>query len=429
MAQTKFRSLPLRNAPARVDREQRVIYGVSAAQAVEALGHGIVLDAKTLEQIVELGNAAKNGIKSRFTHPGLSSDGMGKHLGRMKNFRVEGDKAVGDIHLADAASKAPDGDLAGYVMDLAEEDSAALGMSIVAGGYKAWTFDDGSEVEVNDWLESEDSEDEGYRPENATTTKPVFRVQELDAVDVVDEPAANRDGMFSQHLWGTNQLAENMFGEFDGLLKQVGMTPEQAWGYALKYFDARGVGLKGVDMAEKQEEPTTTVEEQVADNEQFAKLQADFNALQERLAAEAEAKAEAVQRAEQLAGALDTTNERIAKMETEARTARFRALSAGWAGEAAAHLTVLEALGEGTDAFNAYVTQQKALSEQIEAGALFSEVGKNPAEPTGALQKLEAEAQRIRGEQPSLTSAQAFDLALQRNPQLYSDYRAEMRGE
>src|SRR3990172_8997944 len=243
MAQTRFRSLPLRDNPARVDRTERVIYGVSAAQAVEALGHGMLLDAKTLQQIVDLGNKAKNGIKSRYTHPGLSSDGMGKHLGRMKNFRVEGDKAIGDLHLAESASKAPDGDLAGYVMDLAEEDSAAFGMSIVAAGARVWPLDDGTEITVDAYAEEDDA---GYRPKNATTPKPVLRVDALDAVDVVDEPAANRDGMFSSALWRTNTLAESMFGEFDTLLKQVGMTPEKAWGYALKYFDARGVDMKGM---------------------------------------------------------------------------------------------------------------------------------------------------------------------------------------
>ena len=60
-----------------VDREARMIHGVSVAQAVEALGHELVLDSVTLDQLVACGNARTRGVKSRFTHPGLSADGLG----------------------------------------------------------------------------------------------------------------------------------------------------------------------------------------------------------------------------------------------------------------------------------------------------------------------------------------------------------------
>ena len=130
-----LRTLPLRAQPAtRVDREGRVIYGVSVAQPVEALGHGMTLDARSIAAIVEHGNAARNGVKSRFAHPGLSSDGLGKYLGRMRDFRQEGDKAVADLHLADSAFRTPEGDLGSYVMDMAENDADMFGMSVVIKG-------------------------------------------------------------------------------------------------------------------------------------------------------------------------------------------------------------------------------------------------------------------------------------------------------
>lgn len=128
--------------PARVDREQHVIYGVSAMQAVEALGHRLMVDAKSLEQFVTLANATAHGLKSRFTHPGLSADGLGKHLGRIRNFRVEGDKAVGDLYLSETAAKSPHGDLRAYVESLAAEDPEAFGMSVVVDGYGAWQLHD-----------------------------------------------------------------------------------------------------------------------------------------------------------------------------------------------------------------------------------------------------------------------------------------------
>lgn len=88
MTTTKFRSLPVITNGARVDRNDKVIYGVSTAQAVEALGHGMILDDTTIQQVVDFGNSAPKGVKSRFTHPGMSSDGLGK----VGSFSLSADK-------------------------------------------------------------------------------------------------------------------------------------------------------------------------------------------------------------------------------------------------------------------------------------------------------------------------------------------------
>lgn len=187
-----------------VDREAHVIYGVSAMQAVEALGHRLMIDQTSLEQFVDLANAAKNGLKSRFTHPGLSADGMGKLLGRMRHFRIEGDKAVGDLYLSETAARSPHGDLRAYVESLAEEDPEAFGMSVVVDGYGAWVLNDGRE-----------EEDAGYRPEGARDKYPTLRVTEAHAVDAVDEPAANRNGLFAAFARTTNELAAHVYGVLD----------------------------------------------------------------------------------------------------------------------------------------------------------------------------------------------------------------------
>ena len=426
MTKQRFRSLPLRDVPKQVDREGRVIYGVSAAQAVEALGHGMELDQKTIEQIVELGNKSKQGIKSRFTHPGLSSDGMGKHLGRMKNFRMEGDKAIADLHLAESASKAPDGDLAGYVMDLAEEDSAAFGMSVVIQAHQVWTLDDGTEVKAYDFW-GDDDDNQSQRPDNALTERPVVRVDSLDAVDVVDEPAANRDGMFSRALWGTNLKAEQMFGAFDDVLGEAGMTPAQAWSYALRYFEARQVDLKGMAMDEAVMEPTeqeTEVVDAVATDESADAqgdevTQEEMQSLQQELAAFKQREQDALAQAAQL-------QETVATMQREARAKRHQELARGWQGETAAHLTILEALGEGSEAFSAYKTLMSALSEQIEAGALFEEVGGNSREPMGgtAVERINKMAAK-RATETGISLADATKQVFQEHPELYDEYRAD----
>ena len=112
---------------------------------------------------------AKVGIKSRFTHPNESGDGLGHYLGRLRNFRRDGDQVRADLHFGAAAYKSPEGNLAEYVMDLAEEDPDAFGMSIVV---------------PRDYFYHEE-EDRLY-----------MRPTKLYAADVVDDPAAN-EGLFS----------------------------------------------------------------------------------------------------------------------------------------------------------------------------------------------------------------------------------------
>jgi hypothetical protein len=217
----------------RVDREQRTIFGVSLAQAVEALGHGGELDAVSLQQIVDLGNGKRAGVKSRYTHPGLSSDGMGKHLGWITNLRVEGDKAKGDLKLSEGAFKSPEGNLGEYVLEMAEKDPEAFGMSIVFSGERVWRLRDGSEVVVGD---------ADVDPEELASERPVFRIDALYACDAVDEPAANRDGLFGVgHMWGTNLDAAEAYREIDELLAHYNVPAEKAREFALRYFSWRGI--------------------------------------------------------------------------------------------------------------------------------------------------------------------------------------------
>ena len=204
-----------------INRETGTITGASAIQAVEALGHDLLVDQVMLTQVATLGNAAGK-VKSRFTHPGLCSDGMGKMLGHLTNWRVEGDKTVGDLQLIEAAANAPGmGDLRGYVLDLAEQAPQDFGLSIVFSGTPVWKLPDGSEIKVNDQSLRRAGPMGDYfaRPDKATTDKPFARAEQLFAADVVDEPAANRDGLFSAAFSGTTSAhAEQLFGWLDEAL-------------------------------------------------------------------------------------------------------------------------------------------------------------------------------------------------------------------
>ncbi len=233
----KFRLLSSPNGsstPARVDREKRVIYGVSLLQEGEALGHRMLVDQTMLKQCVDAVNATGgHGMKSRFTHPGMCDDGMGRQLGKIKNARVDGEKAVGDLHLADFASAAPDGDLATYVMDLADESPEDFGLSIAFDGSRAWKVpaDNGAFAEV--------VSDE--RPSNATTKFPFARITKLRAVDAVDEPAANRDGLFAAAFASTsNEAAAEAFDQLDAMRERMGLSIEKASDFLTRYLSARG---------------------------------------------------------------------------------------------------------------------------------------------------------------------------------------------
>jgi hypothetical protein len=124
------------NSEPQIDRDggtagAGLISGVSLATRGEALGHGMWMDLEAISQVATFANAGEAGLKSRFTHPGMSSDGLGRHLGRIQETEVMGDQAIGNLHLAMLSHNTPEGDLADYVMDLADEDPQAAGLSIV----------------------------------------------------------------------------------------------------------------------------------------------------------------------------------------------------------------------------------------------------------------------------------------------------------
>ena len=178
----------------RIDREggrydSGIIRDVAVITRGEALGHGVWIDATMLDQVVEAGNDQETGIKARFTHPGMSSDGLGKMLGRVQDFRVAGDQVLGDLHFSESSHKTPDGDLAEYVMLLTEEDASAAGLSIV--------FE--QDFDATEMFTDYNTDESGVfiSPDGMNADDlPHARLSQLRAADVVDEPAANPTGMF-----------------------------------------------------------------------------------------------------------------------------------------------------------------------------------------------------------------------------------------
>lgn len=175
-----------------------MISGVSLITTGEALGHEMWIDEVFIQQVAAA--VDEMGVKSRFTHPGMSSDGLGRLLGRITNATVIANQVVGQLHFAQSARKTPEGDLVDYVSTLVSEDPKAAGMSIVfAHDYEAeieFLLANGAQAEECDGDICVDTD--GFKSPDPLNTKnyPHCRLKELRATDLVDEPAANPEGMF-----------------------------------------------------------------------------------------------------------------------------------------------------------------------------------------------------------------------------------------
>jgi len=174
MRKDLFRADVARSGKVRIDREASVINGFAVVTKGVTKDSRGEFDDIALDSVVEFGNKAKAGIKSRFGHPNMSSTALGTFLGRVRNFRRDGDIVRADLHIDKTAFDTPDGDLAGYVINLAESDPEMFGASMVI----YW------EEEKREGLDA-----------NGNELPPFIRVTNLFSVDVVDDPAAN-NGLF-----------------------------------------------------------------------------------------------------------------------------------------------------------------------------------------------------------------------------------------
>lgn len=179
-----------------------IIRGVSLISRGEALGHGVWADKDFVRQAVEYASKHERGLKSRFKHPSMSADGTGNYLGRFHDARLsaDGTQAYADLHLDPAAHEAPNGDLANYVMKLAESDPGAFGMSIVFqyDGKAMSEFLAANQQETVDVIDGKEQKKRRFISPDELNTKnlPHARMSLLKAADAVDSPAANPNGLF-----------------------------------------------------------------------------------------------------------------------------------------------------------------------------------------------------------------------------------------
>lgn len=160
MQTAHFRSVAPLGHP-NVDRENGVIRDVSIITEGPARGHGVFCDRTTLEQVkAKAEERGAAGLAVKF-NPNTFDHGPGSIAGHFSNFRIDGTQLLADLHLD------PEYPSRGYLLSLAANQPGSFGLSI--------DFD-------------------MYGEEKGGET--FARCEKIDAVTVVDVPAAN-NGLFS----------------------------------------------------------------------------------------------------------------------------------------------------------------------------------------------------------------------------------------
>ena len=183
----------------RIDAENGIIRRVVLASVGEARGHGVSLEQEFIDDLVKYGSRhfGATGLKARFGHPSLSNETMGTQLGFYKNFEVDGESAVADLHLLDAANQSPTHPgMKDWVLKMAAEKPDHIMSSIVfrPGDYYQRELESRKKRKMKRAF----SEDRGaYWSNYDEALGPVFvELGDLFFTDLVEDGAAT-DNLFS----------------------------------------------------------------------------------------------------------------------------------------------------------------------------------------------------------------------------------------
>lgn len=181
----------------KVDREAGTMMGVSLISVGPALGHGLFVDGKSLETIEDELDDAK--LPAYITHRGaLFEDRLTREIGMFENFRIEGDRLLGDFQAFDSFRE-DDSRKYNRLFEMAQKMPERFGLSIVFSATSAWATPEG-DVPLGRFPNNDSDRlyDENNPPEDALFEYPSIRVEEVSSADFVDSPAANQRGLFSK---------------------------------------------------------------------------------------------------------------------------------------------------------------------------------------------------------------------------------------
>jgi hypothetical protein len=151
------------SASARVDASAGIIREVAVITQGPALGHGMMIDRKTLAQVKASAETYPQGLKVKLNH----GSGVDAIVGFLTGFRLtpDGSKLAADFHLLDTSPHRA------YVLEIANRMPGSFGMSIAFSGV----------AEKVDGVA-------------------FARCSEIYSCDLVADPAANPDGLFGRRF-------------------------------------------------------------------------------------------------------------------------------------------------------------------------------------------------------------------------------------
>lgn len=167
-----------------IDEANGIIRGVSLITEGVALGHKVVIDSKTLQQVKTAAESYSGGLKVNLNH----NSGAGDIVGYIDNFSIVGQKLIGDLNLLQSSPHR------NYIMEIASKIPDTFGLSIAFSGPSEMSSDKKTMLQ---------------------------RCSEIYSVDIVSDPAANPAGFFSRKL---NQLQTDKTGTETNTLESG--TPE-----------------------------------------------------------------------------------------------------------------------------------------------------------------------------------------------------------
>lgn len=148
-----------------------IIEGVSIISVGEAKGHGLFVDAITLQEVKACAESFAGGVKVNLDH----GAGIKDIVGFCDNFRIIGEKLVADLNLLETAEKRA------YVLEIAERMPDTFGISIAFSG-----------------------------PVREKDGRSFASCTELYSADLVQTPAANPTGLFSFTAKSVDTSAKQM---------------------------------------------------------------------------------------------------------------------------------------------------------------------------------------------------------------------------
>lgn len=227
-----------------------LVTGLAVITRGEALGHNAWIDTSFIAQVDGAMRANDAGVKSRYTHPDMSGDGLAKGLGRVTWTPSESTDVVrGDLHFWKSSRKTPEGDLGAHILERAGEDPSSFGASI------SFTRDIDAEIEF--MLQHGAIKDKhgyldisGFKSPDPLNVNnyPHVRLAKLRAVDIVDDPAANPDGLFARDevFQEAEALLSYITGEATGVkpeLVMLGVDPDRVGGFLKRFLSTRGLSI------------------------------------------------------------------------------------------------------------------------------------------------------------------------------------------